>query len=497
MTAGRAVVVGSGMGGLTSAILLAKHGWRVTVLERHFRAGGYLHRFFRDGVGYDTGFHYVGGARPDQTFGRAMRDLGVADRVRFIPFDPDGFDILRFPGFDFRVPEGLDRWRDRLVDAFPHERAGLDRYVALHRAAIADYGWFSFDLSVPPEAILPWESRSLRSVMEECFHDPRLMAVIGGQAALYGVPAKEAPFGLHAIVTDHFLQGAWGIEGGGDKLALAMVKRLRELGGTLHLKADVAAIELAGGEARAVHLRDGRRFDADLVVANVHPRLVLDLLPAGAVRPAYAERVREAKPGRSHLGMYLRVDGDLSLLGPRNVYSFASWDVDDYARPSSPGDVPFYFASCPGQRGAHRLPGADEVVLGLIQVDWTTFRAWADSDPDARPAAYEALKAELLDSAIARIRADFPGWRVTWAEASTPLTTSRFTNAVEGASYGHYHSVAQMGRYRLPMWTRVRGLVQVGQCVAFPGICGAMMSAYVAMAEIVGKDRLLKELLAG
>jgi all-trans-retinol 13,14-reductase len=191
------------------------------------------------------------------------------------------------------------------------------------------------------------------------------------------------------------------------------------------------------------------------------------------------------------------VEGDLSSLGPRNIYSFSSWDLDAYARPSVPGDVPFYFASCPGQRGTHALPGADEVVLGLIQVEWATFREWADSSPEDRPAAYEALKSRLLADTIARILADFPGWRVKWAEASTPLSTQHFTGAVDGAAYGHYHSVAQMGRYRMPMVTKVRGLVQVGQAVAFPGICGAMMSAYIAMTHVVGADRLLKDVREG
>jgi all-trans-retinol 13,14-reductase len=193
----------------------------------------------------------------------------------------------------------------------------------------------------------------------------------------------------------------------------------------------------------------------------------------------------------------MRVDGDLSLLGSRNIYSFDTWDLDEAERPSVPGNVPFYFASCPGQRGEHRLPGAEQVVLGLVQTDWKDFAAWTETPTGERPQAYEDYKRALLDSAIARICADFPGWRVRWADASTPLTTRHFTNSVEGATYGHYHSVSQMGRYRLPMATRVRGLVQVGQCVAFPGICGAMMSAYVAMTRVVGTDRLLQDLRAG
>ena len=67
------VVIGSGAGGLAAAVLLGQRGWKVTVLEQHYRPGGCLHRFFRGGVPFDTGFHYVGSAAPHQSFGRVLR----------------------------------------------------------------------------------------------------------------------------------------------------------------------------------------------------------------------------------------------------------------------------------------------------------------------------------------------------------------------------------------------------------------------------------------
>lgn len=487
----RAVVIGSGMGGLTSAILLAKAGWEVTVLEQHTRAGGFLHRFFRRGVGYDTGFHYVGGAEPDQLFGRAMRHLGVYDDVSWHPLDPDGFDVLRFPDLEFRVPVGVDRYRDRLVEYFPEERAGIDRYIALTREAVHAYGWFNLDSTVAPEAILPFERISVLDVTRSCFKDPRLTMVVAGQAALYGVPPGQAPFGLHAIVTDHFLQSATSIEGGGDRLAFALVRRLKALGGTLRLKRRAVAIDVREGAACAVTTEDGERYEADLVVADVHPRVSLDMLPAGSVRPAYASRVRDAQAGFAHLGVYLRIAGDLSPLGNRNLYRFHSWDVDAIERPATADEVPFYFLTCPGHRNPAPVPGAEQVVLGLVYADHDTFL-------EARQRGegpYLELKQAVFERFLKSIQADYPGWEVVDQEVSSPLTTVRFNGAWKGAAYGHFHSVGQMGRYRLPMVSKVRGLVNVGQTVGFPGICGAMMSAYVMCSELMGgSGALMQEL---
>ena len=508
---GRAVVIGSGVGGLAAALLLARDGWSVTVLEQHTRAGGFLHRFFREGVGYDTGFHYVGAAAPDQLVGRMLHHLGVADQLRFTPLDPEGFDLLRFPGLEVAVPAGLDRWLDRLGGIFPAERAGLARYKERHLAAIAAYGWYNLDLSTPPEAILPWEEQTLQQVLDDCFIDPRIKVVLGGQSALYGVPAPEAPFGLHAIVTDHFLTGAWTVEGGGDHLAMVLVRRLRGLGGRVLLRPRAEAIDVEAGRVTAVHAAGGR-FPADLVVADIHPRLTLDLLPAGSTRPAYRTRVTSARPGRAHLGLYLRVRGDVGDLARRNLYRYASWDPEAIARPATAAHVPFWYLTAPGRRDPRQRPGVDEVVLGLLQVDAATFSGPASSGAAsgvtpgppvhgdhgyADDPAYQAQKAALLDASLAAIRTDYPGWEILRAEVSTPRTTERYGGTFGGATYGHAHTVDQMGRHRLPMQGRVGGLVHVGQTVGFPGICGAMMTAYVACAPLLGAERLVDELRGG
>jgi all-trans-retinol 13,14-reductase len=135
-------------------------------------------------------------------------------------------------------------------------------------------------------------------------------------------------------------------------------------------------------------------------------------------------------------------------------------------------------------------------VLGLALADRADFAPWADSAFGHRPPAYVAHKQALLQSILRVVGETFPSWRVERAELSTPLSTEHFTGSPDGATYGHYHSVAQMGRYRLPMQIRVRNLLQVGQCTGSPGICGAAMSAYAALGRVLGADRLVEELRA-
>jgi all-trans-retinol 13,14-reductase len=492
----QAVIVGSGMGGLTAALLLQKHGWQVQVLERHYRPGGFLHRFFRQGIGYDTGFHYVGSAAPDQLFGRAMKHLGVYDRLRFAELDPEGFDWLWFPDRQFKVPAGFQHWQAALCAAFPDEAQGIADFGADLLRASRAYGWFHLDLSTPPESVLPWEECSLQQVVDRHLKHPQLRAIVCGQTApLYGVAPADAPFGLHAVVTDHFQQGAYTIEGGGDRLARELVRELRAGGGRLHLRCPATAIESEEGVAKGVWSND-KFFPADLVVTDIHPSLVLDLLPRGAVRPAYRDRVKSSKVGVAHVGVYFRVEGDLSALRRRNLYRFRSWDVGEMAQPVRPDKAPpFYFLAAPGAREQGR-PGTEQVLVAVMMADYAAFEALNGDAGTARSDAYRAAKAGIEDQFRTVLAEDFPAWTIQSLESSTPLSTRHYTDAPGGAIYGHYHSVAQMGRYRYSSRIKVRGVLQVGHAIGFPGICGAMMSAYVGCSEILGGETLLAELKA-
>jgi all-trans-retinol 13,14-reductase len=485
----RAVVVGAGMGGLTAAVLLQANGYDVTVLEQHTRPGGLLHRFFRGGVPYDTGFHYCGSVDAGQPLGQALRHLGVWDDLVFRPLDPDGFDRLRFPGEEIRVPVGIEAYAERLKQRFPAEACGVDAFFADVARAIEPYGLYRMRHELDIDGILRAEEVSVQQVLDRHLREPKLKAALTAQAMLYGVPPAEAPFGLHAIVLDHFLAGAYTVEGGGDKLARVMARRVRALGGTVRLRADVARIEVDGRKATGVVLADGEVVPADVVVANVHPRAVVEMLPPGAVRPAYRSRVRDAAVGVGHLGVYIELDEPARCIGNANVYRLASWDLAGSMPLTRPGAVPLYYAGAPGEHGPdgrhHR-----HTVLMVLPLDWALVAPWAGTEEGARPAAYRELKQALLDSAVDALLADFPALRghVVRAEASTPLATARYVRSPDGAMYGHYHSVAQMGRYRPSQGTRVTNLVLVGQGVGFPGILGVTLSAYHAVGSVLDHD---------
>ncbi|MFT7671206.1 MAG: all-trans-retinol 13,14-reductase [Planctomycetota bacterium] len=122
------IVIGAGFGGLVTAALLAKAGKSVLVIDQHSIAGGNASVFRRKGYEFDVGVHYLGECGPNEAIPRVLEACGVHD-ARFQELDPNAIDTFSFPDFEFRFPRGLDRYRKNLLDRFPEERGGIDRYL--------------------------------------------------------------------------------------------------------------------------------------------------------------------------------------------------------------------------------------------------------------------------------------------------------------------------------------------------------------------------------
>jgi phytoene dehydrogenase-like protein len=133
------IVIGSGIGGMTAATLLAKVGrLRVLVLEKHSERGGLTHVFRRDGASWDVGVHYLGNMFDGSPI-RTLYDFMSGKALEWNRM-PDDFERFIYPGLDFAVPSDPKRYEERLIQRFPDEAKAIRRYfVDLDNAA----GWYA------------------------------------------------------------------------------------------------------------------------------------------------------------------------------------------------------------------------------------------------------------------------------------------------------------------------------------------------------------------
>ena len=125
-----AIIIGSGAGGLTTAVALAQAGKKVLVLEQHDRPGGWTHSFTLNGYRFSPGVHYIGDLQEGGGLRRIYDGLGVSQDLTFIELNPDGYDHIFIGDRKIDFPKGRENLIERLKSQFPHEAKGIDAYFA-------------------------------------------------------------------------------------------------------------------------------------------------------------------------------------------------------------------------------------------------------------------------------------------------------------------------------------------------------------------------------
>ncbi len=346
-----AIVIGSGLGGLTAAAYLAANGRRTVVLEQHYVAGGNAHVFRRKRMfEFDVGVHYIGDCGPGGAIPTVLRGVGLDGAIEFLEMDPDGFDTIVYPGLTFRMPKGWDRYRERLVAAFPDDETGLHRCLDVFERVLAEMR----ALQEPGAAqdlprllreaptLVTWGGSTLAQLFDECGLGQKARAVILAQSGAYAVAPSRAPVVLHAGMLDHYLRGAYYPKGGGQVLPAHLVDVVRAYGGEVRLRTRVERILVEDGRAAGVRLTTGEELRAPVVISNADvKRTMLDLLGREHLSAAAVKRIESYRMALPVFCVYLGLDTDLRARMPNTNYWYSdSFDVEQAYQDCYAGRMP-------------------------------------------------------------------------------------------------------------------------------------------------------------
>ena len=498
-----AIVIGSGMGGMSCAAALARYGRRVLVLEQHYVPGGYTHMFSRKGFHWDVGVHAIGEMGERDLPARMLRWL-TGGGVEMVSLG-NPYDRFRLPGdFEIGFPDSKAAFVAELEARFPDEVPRIRRYVkAVGKAAGYAMAFFAFKSF--PEALERWGNRLVHlvhrdwwatttaEVLDELGIHGRLRTALTVQWGYIGSIPSESSFAVHALTHTHFWNGGYYPRGGSKVLAERLLGAVLEAGGEVVSRASVAEVLVERGRAAGVRMADGRELRAPAVISAAGAKTTVNaLVPAEYRESEWAAAIRAVPDSPSYIGLNLGFEGDVRAAGasPANLWLYSSWDNEQTVwDPSDPGARPhILYISFPSLKGPDHVEGERRRHTGecITFVPWDLFARWEDTDLRTRPEAYRELKEDIEERLLAELREALPELMsmLVHAELSTPLTAQHFARASRGAIYGLAATPARFRCAALRTRTPIRGFYMTGVDVASLGVVGAMTSGMLTAAAL-------------
>lgn len=422
------VVIGAGIGGLTTAALLLKAGLPVVVLEAHVYAGGCAGTFYHKGFRFDAGATLAGGFAPGGPHARLAEWLDLTWPVH--PVDPAW--VVHLPDRSVTQWADAEQWQTERQTAFPNTEPFWHTQELL-----ADLAW---DISTRH---FPWPPQSAREAwaLVKALRPHTLRAtpyLLRSVAALASTPDPifktflDAQLLISAQTTSDYTHALYGsaaldlprrgvnyVQGGMGALAQTLVQWIRAHGGEIMYRQPVEQIEVRSGRAMAVRTTKGLRLECDQVVANLTPASLAHLL--GEATPAHLKHEAPAHGPQALWGAFTLYAGVQADRLPRNLASHHQVVID----PTQPlGEGNSVFISLSEATDTNRAPAGQRAVT--LSTHTRVEPWWALKDEEA---AYQDRKALYTERILTAAERAVPGLRhaLTFSLPGTPLSFEFFT----------------------------------------------------------------------
>ncbi len=493
------VIIGSGLGGLVSALILAKEGYSVCVLEKNNQFGGNLQTFVRDKTIFDTGIHYIGGLSEGQNLNRYFKYLGIMEDLKLKKLDENGFDIISFENDTIEYPhaQGYDNFVNQLSNFFPKEKAEIIEYCNIIQSVCDSFPLYN----------LNWEGKydseilalNAKKCIDEATSNEKLRAVLAGTNFLYAGIEDKSPFYVHALSVNSYIQSSYRCINGGSQITKLLIKQIKKHGGEVYKYKEVCKFEVVENALKSALMKDGTIVNANIFISNIEPKSTLRMVGQEHFRKSFFSRIDSLEGVIAAFSLYIVFKPNKFKYINNNCYHFKNTDCVWTAHQYNEENWPLaYMASM------NASPKNDIWADGMTFMTYMKFedlKEWHDTFnttvvENNRGETYDQFKARKAERFLKEIEIKFPNIRdcIKSIHASTPLSYRDYIGGTNGNMYGYVKDCNNPMKSFIAPKTKLDNLYLTGQSINMHGVLGVTIGAVVTCSEIVGKEYLVNKI---
>ena len=493
------VIIGSGLGGLSSAIILAKEGYSVCVLEKNNQFGGNLQTFVRDKTIFDTGIHYIGGLSEGQNLNKYFKYLGIMDHLKLKKLDENGFDIISFEEENEEYPhaQGYDNFVNQLVKFFPDEKEAIETYCK-KVVTICD-SFPLYNLNVEGKYDSQILALNAKECIDEVTQNKKLRAVLAGTNFLYAGIEDMSPFYAHALSVNSYIQSSYRCINGGSQITKQLIKQLKKYGGEVYKYKEVINFDVEGNNVTLAKMKDGSSVGAGIFISNIDPKSTLRMVGQEHFRKSFFNRIDNLEGVISAFSLYLVFKPQTFKYQNYNCYHFKNSNVVWTAHEYNEDNWPMAYMASMNASSKEKV-WADGMTF-ITYMKYDDLKDWQDTfnttaEKNDRGESYEEFKARKTERFLQEIGIKFPGIRdcIKSVHTSTPLSYRDYIGGSNGNMYGYVKDSNNPMKSFIASKTKLNNLYLTGQSINMHGVLGVTIGAVVTCSEIVGKEYLLNRI---